>query len=252
MDLEKKSKDHNPGTEIGKRLHQRIAYKIGELLLFFLLVMAFVLLVLPLAGENLLYKQGIVWTANILMLLYIWAGIRLRGKDCSSFGLGFKRPTFKQGLRMFLLSLLVFALAMVGFMIGSIIMVNITGMPEQADMSSYAFLKDNLGLLILTLVGVYIASSFGEEVIYRGFLINRITEIGGSTRWAVRFAVLISAVIFGLVHYEWGPMGIVQTFFMGLVLGICYIKLKKRLWILVLAHAYMDTILMVQLYLASN
>ena len=36
------------------------------------------------------------------------------------------------------------------------------------------------------------------------------------------------------------------------VLGICYIKLKKRLWILILAHAYMDTLLMVQLYLASN
>ena len=43
-----------------------------------------------------------------------------------------------------------------------------------------------------------------------------------------------------------------QTGFMGLVLGICYIKLKKRLWILILAHAYMDTILMVQLYLANN
>ena len=32
----------------------------------------------------------------------------------------------------------------------------------------------------------------------------------------------------------------------------CYIKLKKRLWILLLAHTYMDTILMVQMYFASN
>ena len=47
-------------------------------------------------------------------------------------------------------------------------------------------------------------------------------------------------------------MGVAQTTFMGLALGICYIKLKKRLWILILAHAYMDTILMVQMYLASN
>ena len=47
-------------------------------------------------------------------------------------------------------------------------------------------------------------------------------------------------------------MGIVQTGFMGLALGICYVKLNKRLWILILAHAYMDTILMGQLYLASN
>ena len=239
-------------TGIGTYLKKNTVYKIGEILFLIVLVTAFVLLVLPLAGENLLYKQGIVWTANILMLLYIWAGIRLRGHDCSSLGLGFKRPTFKQALRVFLLSLLVFVLAMIGFMIGSVIMVNITGMPQQADMSSYTFLKDNLGLLVLTLSGVYIASSFGEEVIYRGFLINRISEIGGNTRIAISVAVLLSAAIFGLVHYEWGPMGVVQTFFMGLVLGICYLKLKKRLWILVLAHAYMDTILMVQLYLASN
>ena len=240
------------GNLLQRQLKKNTLFKIGEILLLFLIAAAFIFLVLPMAGENLLYKQGIVWVANILMLLYIWLGIRLRGQDCSSFGLVFKLPGWKQGLRIFLLSLLVFVLAMIGFIIGSIIMVNITGMPEQADMSSYAFLKDNLGLLILTLVGVYIASSFGEEVIYRGFLINRISEIGGNTKPAVIIAVLLSAVIFGLVHYEWGPMGVVQTFFMGLVLGICYIKLKKRLWILVLAHAYMDTILMLQLFLSPS
>lgn len=239
-------------TKIGIQLKSNALFKLGEIILLFILITAFVLLVLPLAGGNLLYKQGIVWTANILMLLYIWAGVRLRGEDCRSLGLGFKRPTGKQALRIFLLSILVFVLAMAGFMIGSIIMVNITGMPQQADMSTYDFLKDNLGLLALTLSGVYIASSFGEEVIYRGFLINRISEIGGNKKVAVIIAVILSAVIFGFVHYEWGPMGVVQTFFMGLVLGICYLKLKKRLWILVLAHAYMDTILMVQLYLGSN
>lgn len=239
-------------TKIGTILHENLLAKILEIGLLFLIAAVIIVFLLPIAGENLLYKQGIVWTANIIMLLYIWAGVRLRGEDCDSLGLGFKRPTWKHGFRIFLLSLLVFVLAMVGFMIGSIIMVNISEMPQQADMSSYAFLKDNLGLLVLTLVGVYIVSSFGEEVIYRGFLINRISEIGGNKKVAVILAVLLSAVIFGLVHYEWGPMGVVQTFFMGLVLGICYIKLKKRLWILVLAHAYMDTILIVQLYLASN
>ena len=246
------NKDEKSISSLGLRLWQKSIYKIGEIILLFPLVAAFVLLVLPLAGENLIYKQAIVWVANILMLLYIWAGIRLRGEDFSSLGLKFNLPTWRQGSRIFLLSLLVFVLAMTGFMIGSIIMVNITGMPQQADMSGYQFLKDNLGLLLLTLAGVYIASSFGEEVIYRGFLINRISEIGKGTQTAVVIAVILSAVIFGLVHYEWGPMGVVQTFFMGLVLGICYIKLKKRLWILVMAHAYMDTILMIQLYLASS
>ena len=45
-------------------------------------------------------------------------------------------------------------------------------------MSSYEYLQGNLPMLLLSLAGVYIVSSFGEEVLYRGFLINRLAEIG--------------------------------------------------------------------------
>ncbi len=107
-------------------------------------------------------------------------------------------------------------------------------------------------MLFISLIGVYIVSSFGEEVIYRAFLINRFTQLGLNSKSGKIVAVILSAVIFGFAHYSWGPMGIVQTGFMGLALGLCYIFMKKRLWVLILAHVYMDTILLVQMYLASN
>ena len=107
-------------------------------------------------------------------------------------------------------------------------------------------------MLFLSLGSVYLISSFGEEIIYRAFLINRIAQLGVSSKYGSAIAVIMSSAIFGLVHYQWGPMGMIQTGFMGLVFGICYIKLKKRLWILILAHAYMDTILIVKMYLDSN
>jgi membrane protease YdiL (CAAX protease family) len=130
-------------------------------------------------------------------------------------------------------------------------MANIVGMPEKADMSGYDFLSESLATFILVLVGVYIVSSFGEEIIYRGFLINRIAELGGEqTAW--KMAVVISSVIFGLIHYSWGPAGVVQTGFMGLALGISYLVVGRNLWVTILAHLYMDTILFVQLYLASG
>ncbi|NNE78077.1 MAG: CPBP family intramembrane metalloprotease, partial [Pricia sp.] len=182
----------------------------------------------------------------------VWAGLKLRGEGLKDFGLTLKPISWKGVIKVFLLSLLVFVLAMAGFIMGSILMANITGIPENADMGGYDYLKDNIGMLLLTLGGVYVVSSFGEEVIYRAFLINRISEIGQGTKKATIIAVLLSSIIFGLVHYEWGPMDIVQTTFMGLALGICYIKLKQRLWILIFAHAYMDTILMTQMYLANN
>ncbi len=240
-------------NRLGKQLQTNLLFKIGEIMLLFIIVLSFIGLIVPLAGDNLILKQLMVWSANILMLIYVWMGLKLRGETWSDFGLALKTLSLRKAVKTFLLSLLVLALALAGFIIGSIIMANITGIPTgSADMSGYDFFKDNMGMLILTLVGVYIASSFGEEVIYRAFLINRISELGQNTKKATIIAVIFSSVIFGLIHYDWGPMGMVQTGFMGLALGLCYVKLKKRLWILILAHAYMDTILMVQLYLASN
>lgn len=240
-------------SKLGILLQKNKLVQISEILLLFVVAFAIIKLSEPFVKDDLILKQASVWVANVAMLVIVWLGIKLRGDTWKDFGLTFKSITLAEGFKTFLWSLLVFILAIAGFIIGSIIMANITGIPEgSADMSGYAYLKDNIGMLLLSLAGVYIVSSFGEEVIYRGFLINRISQIGMSTKKALWIAVILSSLIFGFVHYEWGPMGIGQTTLMGLALGICYIKLKKRLWILILAHAYMDTILMVQMYLASN
>ena len=135
-------------------------------------------------------------------------------------------------------------------MIGAVVMVNITGRPEPADMSGYNYLSGNLPMLFLVLAGVFVASSVGEEVLYRGFLITRLEELGGGGKNALRAALLVSAVIFGLIHFTWGPMGVVQTAFMGLALGLAFVILKRALWPLIMAHFSMDAILMVQMYLA--
>jgi hypothetical protein len=141
----------------------------------------------------------------------------------------------------------VFIAALIGFVIGSIIMANITGIPENPDMSGYNYLKDNIFILIGVLISVFIISSFGEEVIYRGFLITRISEIDVNSKLLLKFAILLSSIIFGLIHFEWGPMGIVQTGFIAL--AISFILVKRNLWILIFAHAYMDAILLIQMYM---
>jgi len=232
-------------------LTNRIA-KIIEIFSIFLIALIIIKVFVQTDGDNTLYNQIVVWIANVVMLTMVWGGLKLRGQTWQDFGLSFKKASLKEILNIFLRSLLVFVLALSGFIFGSIIMANITGIPEGADLSGYDYLKDNIGMLILSLSGIYVVSSFGEEVIYRAFLINRITELGLNSSKGRIIAVILSAIVFGLVHYSWGPMGIVQTGFMGLALGLCYIYMKRRLWILILAHAYLDTILIVQIYLASN
>ena len=239
-------------TKIGQLLNTNRTVKIAEILLLFIGAVAIIKILMPYAGDNTLKLMGVVWCVNIYMLAFIWLGIKLRGQRWSDFGLTTGQLRFKESLRTFLLSLLVCIAGLAGYVLGTVIMAGISGMPESADMSNYEYLQNNILFLVLTLAGVYFVSSFGEEVIYRAFLINRITELGPDSRYIKTAAVIISAVIFGLVHYEWGPTGMVSTGFTGLVLGIFYLKLKKRLWILVLAHAYMDTVLFVQLFLSSR
>ena len=232
-------------------LHSKPA-QVGEIVALFVMALAVIVLAGPLAGENPVAGQGVVWVANILMLVMVWLGLRLRRQGWAHFGLSFRGASRRIVVRAVLLSLVVFVAAVAAFLVGAVVMANIVGIPEGADMSGYNYLRGNLPMLILALVGVYIVSSFGEEVVYRAFLINRIAELGGGGTIAWWGAVVISSVVFGFAHYGWGAMGIGQTGFMGLALGVSYLVVGRNLWVLILAHAYMDTILMVQMYFAGG
>jgi len=237
-------------TRLGHALNSNKLVKVAEIVLIFSVVAVIIKIFISDQPQDLIYNQAVIWCANIVMLILVFTGVKLRGESLSQFGLSFKKFNLKFALKTFLQSIVVFALATGGFVLASVVMANITGIPEAADHSVYNYISGNFGMLLLSLAGVYIVSSFGEEIVYRAFLINRISELGANTKTTRILAVLISSIIFGLAHYSWGPMGIIQTTFMGLALGCSYVYLKKRIWVLIIAHVYMDTILMVQMYLA--
>ena len=197
----------------------------------------------PLAG------QGVVFLANVLMLGSIWAGLRARGQGWSHFGLRPDRSGARAVWGTVWRSWVVFVASLAAYVFGAIVMAVLVGRPVPADMSGYHYLSGNLPMLLVALVAVFLVSSIGEEVVYRGFLMTRLAEAGGGGTAAWRLAALGSAVLFGLIHYAWGPAGMVQTAFMGLALAIAYLAVGRRLWILILAHFYLDAILLIQMYL---
>lgn len=204
----------------------------------------------PWAGEDPVARGAVAWLANLGVLGAIWVGLRARGQDFRHLGLAWHYTGWRAVVRDVLLSVVVLVAALAAFVAGAIVMGLILGVPEPADLKGYEYLRGNRPLLLLVLAAVYLASSLGEEVTYRGFLVTRIAELGSGDRGAWRLGALVSAVVFGLAHYSWGPAGMVQTGFMGLALGACYLALGRRLWVLVLAHAYMDTLLLLQIYFA--
>ncbi|HEU4366356.1 MAG TPA: CPBP family intramembrane glutamic endopeptidase, partial [Candidatus Krumholzibacteria bacterium] len=92
----------------------------------------------------------------------------------------------------------------------------------------------------------------GEEVVYRGFLMTRVAGMGKGTRMAWGVSALVSAVVFGIAHFDWGVVGIIQTTLMGLALAASYLIVRRNLWVLVLAHACIDTVLLVQMYAGAG
>jgi membrane protease YdiL (CAAX protease family) len=236
-------------TRIGKLLQTNRLAQFGELLMVFLLPYFLIQAGGWIGSNNPLALQGIVWLANILMLVLVWAGLRLRGHGWDRFGLELPRDR-RRVVRTLVQSVLVSVVAALATILPPVLTTLIWGTPQQADLSEFGFLRSDPALLFLTLAGVYLVSSFGEEVIYRGFLITRIAELGHSTKWATGIALVSSSAVFGLIHYDWGPAGMVQTAFMGLVLGGAYLLTGRNLWALILAHGYLDTVLILQVYLA--
>ena len=169
-------------TGLGRVLLTSKLAQVGEIVVVFLVAVAVIIGAAPLVGKNPLAFQGVVWVANVLMLLTVWLGLRLRGQNCGHFGLRFRRVSRRTIIRAVLLSFVVFVAAVAAFVVGAVVMANIVGIPEGADMSGYNYLHGNLLMAILALAGIYIVSSFGEEVVYRAFLINRIAELGSGSK----------------------------------------------------------------------
>ena len=147
--------ENSETTELGRALLTNRLARLGELVFVFIAAAIVVVGARGIAGEDPLARQAVAWVANVLMLLLIWLGLRLRGEEPGHFGLTFRLPDWRRAGRTILQSVLVFLVAVAAFVLGAIVMANIAGAPEAADTSGYNYLSGNLGMLILALVAVY-------------------------------------------------------------------------------------------------
>jgi membrane protease YdiL (CAAX protease family) len=118
----------------------------------------------------------------------------------------------------------------------------------QPDMSRYDVIRGNPAAALSFAVVLPLTAAVPEEILYRGFLIGRFTNLFGGGRAAAVFAVLAQALVFGAVHFQWGPGGILATSVMGAVWGFAYLLCGRNLWIVILAHSLAHIALVAQLY----
>jgi len=127
------------------------------------------------------------------------------------------------------------------------LLTRLTG--KGTDLSDFESIKGNLPLFLIYLGLIWTLAAFGEEISYRGFILQRLAQLLGNTKSAWVVAILAHAMLFGLGHFYQGPTGIVDTSMTALILGSAFYLSGRNLWLTVLAHGLSDTIGLVVVYL---
>ena len=189
--------------------------------------------------------------AVFIMLGYVLgvvlATIVLKRRGSGWREIGLARPD--SWPKTILLGLGAFVVTTLAYVAIQVIMQNLPGLEiAPADKSSHNPIYGNLPLLILYLVAAWTTIGFGEEMLFRGFLLNSLAGFFRHTtaRWAL--ALIGSSLIFGLAHFSWGIAGIIETTIMGLVLGFIYLRTGHNLWVTIIAHGLMNTVGFVLVY----
>jgi membrane protease YdiL (CAAX protease family) len=116
------------------------------------------------------------------------------------------------------------------------------------DYSRFAVVHGNTKLLFIWLLAVWTIVAFGEEIIGRGFMIDRLLVVFDGKFNPPFLAIAISAVIFGFVHFYQGIAGVVDNTCTGIIFGTLYLNQGKTLWSNFLSHGFIDSIIVLIFY----
>ncbi len=166
-----------------------------------------------------------------LIRLVLW----LRRSSWYEFGL--KRPT--SWLKTILLA--------VGGLVAIHLVVNITrpvvtrftGQP--VDRSQFDALRGNMPALIIGLLVVWTLAAFGEELIFRGYLMNTLARALGNKNGGWVFACIVNSILFGFGHTYQGISGVILLAIVGWLYALFYLGSGRNLWVPILMHGLYDT-----------
>jgi membrane protease YdiL (CAAX protease family) len=161
--------------------------------------------------------------------------------------IGFKRPVRWWTVPLWAIGILGSWVAMQA--VAPILVSRFVEIPDP-DFSQYNPVSGNLRAALLMALVLPFTASIPEEIIYRGFLMDRLTKILGSRVGGAVMTVFVQSVFFGSVHFGWGLGGMIVTTMMGAVWGTAFLLCGRNLWIVIIAHTFGHIALVVGLYFA--
>lgn len=127
------------------------------------------------------------------------------------------------------------------------ILVRLLG--KKADLSQFHDLNGNLKLTALYILLIWVVAAFGEEMIYRGYLMNRVADLLNRTRTAWIVSLIAIHIVFGLAHSYQGWTGVIDEGLMGVLLAALYLGTGRNLAVPIVAHGVQDSIDLILIFL---
>jgi membrane protease YdiL (CAAX protease family) len=126
------------------------------------------------------------------------------------------------------------------------LLARLTG--KQPDLANFRILTGNVKWTLIALALTWTLAAFGEELVWRGYLMNRVAGLGKYTRLAWIVSLLAANAVFGLAHSNQGVTGIVEEGIAGVLLGLMYLGTRRNLAVPIVAHGVQDTIDMILIF----
>ena len=183
---------------------------------------------------------------NEVPILFVIGLVSFRLRDGGWTEMGLGRPvSWRRTLVIALVA------AFLRIMIGAIVIDPVTShfWPAAKAPAGMSEITGHVWVALRWLGIVWTFAAFGEEIGYRGYLINRAAEAAKRTRLASWLGVVVVGVLFGYGHYYKGPAGMIDSAMAGLILGAAYLISGRNLWACILAHGFIDTVGVVGVFL---
>jgi uncharacterized protein len=182
---------------------------------------------------------------NEVLILFVVGMISIRLRNGSFSAMGLKRP--ESWLRILVIAIIAFVLR---YLLGEYLIPLITNKfwPASVGPAEAEEITGNIKMALIAFLVVWTFAAFGEEISYRGYLLTRAAEAGGSSSAAYIVAVMLVSILFGYGHYYKGPTGVLDSAVGALIWGAAYLISGRNLWTTILAHGLNDTFAIILIY----
>lgn len=178
------------------------------------------------------------------LFLLGWISIRIRGLGWRDVGLNGEQPF----LKIFIVGVMA-GIGMEALELFATQPLLTKLLNKGPDLEEFRRLIGNTKLLLIGIVLAWVLAAFGEEMVWRGYLTNRIADVFGRSTIGWSVAAILVILLFGLAHFPQGPTGVIENVIDGAILAAIYFATGRNLWAPIIAHGIQDTVDVLLIYL---